>query len=65
MPTTVLLFKFFPLFHHLVGLYPHSVIEELKDLAEYHQATLEEEIIRAILQRHQQFRDELYKGEVK
>jgi hypothetical protein len=44
---------------------PPFVIEELKDLAEYHQATLEEEVIRAILQYHARSISELFHGEVK
>ena len=33
-------------------LLPHYVIEELKDVAKYHDATLEEEITRAALKYH-------------
>ncbi|GAC1354204.1 MAG: hypothetical protein NVSMB38_32050 [Ktedonobacteraceae bacterium] len=41
---------------------PHFVIEELKDLAEFHQTTLEEEISRAILVYHARYINELFNG---
>ena len=46
-------------------LLPHYIIEELKDVAKFHDATLEEEVIRAILKYHATSMAELIEGKLK
>ena len=46
-------------------LLPHYVIEDLKDLAQFHDASLEEEVIRAVLSYHAKNMADLINGELK
>lgn len=46
-------------------LLPSYVIEELKYLAQFHGATLEEEVIRALLQYHARGMTDLINGKLK
>ena len=46
-------------------LLPHYIMEELKDIAKFHDTTLIEEVTRAVLQYHAKCMTELIKGELK
>jgi len=46
-------------------LLPHYVIEDIKDLAQFHDASLEEEVTRAILTYHAKNMADLINGDLK
>ena len=45
-------------------LLPHYIIEELKDVAKFHDTTLEEEVTRAVLKYHALCMAELIEGKL-
>ncbi len=45
-------------------LLPHYIIEELKDVAEFHDTTLEEEVTRVVLKYHAHCMTELIEGKL-
>lgn len=49
----------------LRSLLPRYVIEDMKDLAQFHNASLEEEVMRAILTYHAKNMADLMSGELK